>query len=180
MRLCALLVSVLLVAPVLAGCGGKKNSEQDAANSWANDLCQAFDNWQSSVKSATGKLSSGLVSKSGLQDAAGSIADANKKLADDLDSLGKPPTPQAKQIQATLKQLSTSLRDSADKVRTAASGVSSAKDLPAAVSTIGSTLTSMGSDLSAASSNLEGLGNQETWKKAFSQSQECKKLANAG
>ena len=46
-----------------------------------------------------------------------------------------------------------------------------------AVSTIGSTLTSMGSDLSAASSKLQDIGNQDTWKKAFSQSQECQKLA---
>jgi hypothetical protein len=178
MKLCAFLASALLVTSVLAGCGGKKSSDQEAATSWANGLCQAFDNWQSSVKSATSQLSSGKVSKSSLQSAAGAISDANRKLADDLDSLGKPPTPQAKEAQAALKQLSSSLRDSADKIKSAASGVSSAQDVPSAVSTIGSTLTTMGTDLSTASSKLRGLGKQDTWKKAFSQSQECQKLAN--
>lgn len=176
MRLCALLVSVLLFAPVLAGCGGKKN-EQSAATSWADGLCQAFDTWQSSVKSATSKLSGGKISKSSLQTAAGSISDANKNLADDLDSLDKPPTPQAKQIQSALKELSGSLRDSADKIKSAASSVSSTTDVRTAVSTIGGALTTMGSDLSAASSKLQGIGNQDTWRKAFSQSQECQKLA---
>jgi hypothetical protein len=47
-----------------------------------------------------------------------------------------------------------------------------------AVQTIGTTLAAMGNDLSAAGDKLQGLGDKDTWKKAFSESEACKKLTS--
>ena len=181
MKLCALLVSALLVAPLLTGCGGKKqSSEEQAAASWANGLCQSFVTWQSNVQSAAKKVTGGQTSKSSLQTAATAISDANTKLADDLEGLGKPPTPASKEAQGAIKQLADNLRKNAAKIKDAAAGVSSSQDVMSAVTTISGTLAAMGDDLSVAAGKLRGLGHQETWKKAFADSEACQKLANGG
>jgi hypothetical protein len=181
MKLCVLLVSALLVAPVLAGCGGsKKGSEQEAATSWANGLCQSFITWQSNVKSAAKKATGGQISKSSLQNAAAGISDANTKLADDLDGLGKPPGPASKEAKEALTQLADDLRKNAAKVKEAAAGVSGRQEVMSAVSTISGTLAAMGDDLSVAAEKLRGLGHQDTWKKAFADSEACQKLTNGG
>ncbi len=181
MKLCALLVSALLVAPLLAGCGGKKqSSEEQAAASWANGLCQSFVTWQSNVKSAATKVSSAKISKSSLQTAGVAIADANTKLADDLEGLGKPPTPASKEAKAAITDLADSLRKNAADIKKAAAGASSTQEVVAAVSKISGALAAMGDDLSVAASKLQGLGHQDTWKKAFADSKACQKLANGG
>ncbi len=177
MRLAALLVSALLVAPVLAGCGGK-SSDEKAASEWADGLCQSFVDWRGSVQSAATKFTGGQVSKETLEDAASSISDANSKLADDLDGLGKPPGRASEEAQEAIKELSKNLRDSADKIKDAASDVSSRQDVVTAVQTIGTTLAAMGNDLSAAGDKLQGLGDKDTWKKAFSESEACKTLTS--
>jgi hypothetical protein len=181
MRPCLLLASVLLVTPALAGCGGSnKSSEQQAATSWANGLCQSFITWQSNVKSAAKKATAGQISKSSLQTAAAGISDANTKLADDLDGLGRPPGQGSKEAKAAISQLADDLRKNAAKVRDAAAGVSSRQEVMSAVSTISGTLAAMGDDLSVAAGKLRGLGHQDTWKKAFADSEACQKLTNGG
>jgi len=180
MRLCALLVSALLVAPLLTGCGGsKKSSDQQAsATSWANGFCQSFVTWRDDVKSAATKVTSGQLSKGALQDAASGIADANNNLADDLEGLGKPSAPNADKAKEAVDELAKTLRDSSAEIKDAAKGASSRQDVPAAAAKIGTTLTSMAGDLTASTGKLRDLGNQDTWQKAFADSEACKKLTN--
>jgi methyl-accepting chemotaxis protein len=179
MRLCALLVSALLAALLVAGCGSKKSSNQQAsAASWADGFCKTFVTWRDDVKSAATKVTSGKASKAALQDAASGIADANNKLADDLEGLGKPSAPNADQAKEAVDELAKTLRDSSAEIKDAAKGVSSRQDVSAAASKIGTTLTSMAGDLTASTGKLQDLGSQDTWKKAFSDSEACQKLAN--
>jgi hypothetical protein len=179
MRVCALLVSALLVAPVVAGCGGKKGSnEQASATSWANGFCQSFVTWRDDVKSAATKVTSGQVSKGALQDAASGIADANNTLADDLEALGKPSTPNADKAKEAVDELAKTLRDSSAAIKDAAKSVSNRQEVPAAASKIGTALSSMAGNLTAATGKLQDLGNQDIWQKAFSDSEACQKLTN--
>lgn len=179
--LLAVVAIALLVAPVLSGCGGKsKSSQQQSASSWAEGFCKAFVTWRDNIKSSTSKVTSGQIGKGTIKDAASAISDANNKLADDLEALGKPSTPNADEAKTAVDQLAKTLRDSSTEIKDAAKGISSAQDVGTAATKIGTTLSNMAGDLSAATGKLRDLGNQDTWKKAFADSASCKKLANGG
>src|SRR5689334_18401373 len=83
------LVLLVAVAVLAAGCGGKKENPTTA---WANDLCTSISTWEDSLTSAADSLKGGNLSKEGFQKAANDVKDATNKLSRDVKKLGKPPT----------------------------------------------------------------------------------------
>ena len=170
----ALLVVVLALAA--AGCGSSDNSSAASQTAdWADGMCSALVNWEDSVKAAGDKASKGDLSKTTLEDVASGISDANKQLRDDLDSLGKPPTPTADEAKSALQQLSQDLSKSVDQIRAALSG---SNGVTAAVTAAAGAVQAMGQDVQQTTSKLESLSKDGTWKKAFQSSESCKKLSS--
>lgn len=173
-------VVVLVVVGVLAGCGsGGKTTTSTSASataSWADGLCGSLVTWQDNVKAAGSSLKQGSLSKASVQSAVDAVSSANARLKDELQALGKPPTPAAAKAKAAVQQLSESLKSNVAKIRDAISGVTSANDVPAVVSAVTAALTGMRDDFSSTSKKLQSLGGENEWKRGFGQSQACQQL----
>jgi hypothetical protein len=172
--------SAALVVLTAAACGSSDKGDSSQASesaAWADGLCGALSTWKSSVASAgaTVKNVDGL-SKAKLEQAAGTVSDANAQLAVDVKSLGKPPKDAAPKAEAAVQDLSKKLRASADQIRSETKGVSSARDAVEAVSITSTALLSMADDVSATVDTLRSLDAAEGWKQAFADSKACRSL----
>jgi hypothetical protein len=182
-------VIALLAALALAGCGGSdKGSESSPTTTqstaekqaaFANSLCGALATWKNSLNSVGTTLKGGDLTKEKLQHAATTVSDANKKLADDVDSLGAPPQGGGTQAKTALKTLSNELQTSADQIEEAAKGISNAQSALAAVSTASAALLKMSTDISATITQLQGLNVAQGWKDAFANSSSCQSLSKS-
>jgi hypothetical protein len=174
-RLASLGALVLALAVLAAGCGGSSDTASKTQD-WADGMCSALDDWQSSVRAAGEKISQGDLSKSSLQDAANAVGDANKQLRDDLDSLGKPPTETVDKAKSSLTQLSDELSANLDKIREAVGNISG-NNASSAITAVAAAVQSMGQDFQNTATQLQALENDDTWSKAFKSSDSCKKLS---
>ena len=170
----AAVVATIALAVAAAGCGSS-NDTQSQTEDWADGMCSALTDWQNSVAAAGEKVSKGDLSKSTLQDAADGVADANKQLRDDLDSLGKPPTETVHKAKADLEQLTDDLKTNVDKIREALS--SSGNDVTAAITAVSGAVQAMSQDLQNTATQLKALESDDTWSKAFKSSDSCQKLS---
>ena len=171
----------LLAMLALAGCGGSdkdsdSTAEQQAA--YADTLCGALATWKDSLTSVSTTLQGGNLSKEKLQGAATTVSDANKKLADDVKSLGAPEIagPQTKK---SLNSLSEELEKSADQIEEAAKGVTNTQSALSAVSTASAALLKMSTDISTTITQLQSLNVAEGWKQAFANSASCQSLSKS-
>jgi phage-related protein len=167
--------AALVLAVVAAGCGSSQ-STADKTNAWADGMCNALVDWQNNVKAAGEKVSQGDLSKSSLQDAADGVSDANKQLRDDLDSLGKPPTPTVERAKSDLNELSDALTTNVDKIREAIGSISG-NNVSAAVTTVSAAVQAMGAAFQNTATQLKALENDDTWSNAFKSSESCQKLS---
>jgi methyl-accepting chemotaxis protein len=170
----AAVAATIALAIAAAGCGSS-NDTQSQTEDWADGMCSALTDWQNSVAAAGEKVSKGDLSKSTLQDAADGVADANKQLRDDLDSLGKPPTETVDKAKADLEQLTDDLKTNVDKIREALS--SSGNDVTAAITAVSGAVQAMSQDLQNTATQLKALESDDTWSKAFKSSDSCQKLS---
>lgn len=172
------LAVLLVLGLAAAGCGGSSKSAattsaaQQKAN-WADGMCSALSTWETSVKSAGSKLSAGNLSKSTINDALGGIKDANKTLKDDLDNLGKPPTPSADAARSALKSLSSDMSQNVDKIKQALTSGNASGAATAATSAA----QAMANDVQQTQSKLQSLSTESSWQTAFKNSAACKKLS---
>jgi len=189
------LAAVVVATLALAGCGGSsKNSEstttttttttttQSAAATqaaYAKSLCGSLLSWKNSLTSLSKTLKGGNLTKDKLKQAATTVSDSNKQLADDLDTLGPPPKIGGPKAKAAVNTLSNELKASADQIETAAKGITSAQDALAAVSTVSSTLLKLSTDISTTLTELQGLNVAAGWKQAFANSATCQSLSKS-
>ena len=179
MRVLAGLAAVLTLALAAAGCGSSKSSSSTTTSAaqqkatWADGMCSALGTWESSVKAAGSKLSGGNLSKSTINDALGGIKDANKTLKDDLDNLGKPPTPSADEARSSLQSLSADMSQNVDKIKQALSSGNAS----GAASAASSATQAMAHDVQQTQSKLQSLSTEGSWQKAFANSAACKNLS---
>jgi methyl-accepting chemotaxis protein len=172
-RLAAAAATIAL-AVAAAGCGSSNNAA-DETETWADGMCSALIDWQSNVAAAGQKVTKGDLSKSTLQEAADGVADANKQLRDDLDSLGKPPTETVDKAKEDLEQLTDDLKTNVDKIREALSN--SGNDVTAAITAVSGAVQAMSADLQNTATQLRELEKDDTWSKAFKSSESCQKLS---
>jgi ABC-type transporter Mla subunit MlaD len=162
------------LAVAAAGCGSSNNAA-DETEAWADGMCSALIDWQSNVAAAGQKVTKGDLSKSTLQEAADGVADANKQLRDDLDSLGKPPTETVDKAKEDLEQLTDDLKTNVDKIREALSN--SGNNVNAAITAVSGAVQAMSADLQNTATQLRELEKDDTWSKAFKSSESCQKLS---
>jgi hypothetical protein len=104
------------------------------------------------------------------------VADANKQLRDDLDSLGKPPTETVDKAKSALNQLGDDLNKNLEAIRDALAKTSG-NDVSFAITAVASSVQAMSQDLQNTSTQLKALQSDDTWKKAFNSSDSCQKLS---
>ena len=172
-RLAAAAATVAL-AVAAAGCGSSSSASE--TEQWADGMCSALTDWQNSVTAAGENVSKGDLSKSSLEGAADGVADANKQLRDDLDSLGKPPTETVEKAKSALNQLGDDLNKNLAAIRDALANASG-NDVSLAITAVGSAVQAMSQDLQNTSKQLKALQSDDTWKKAFNSSDSCQKLS---
>ena len=172
-RLAAAVATVAL-AVAAAGCGSSSSASE--TEQWADGMCSALTDWQNSVTAAGENVSKGDLSKSSLEGAADGVADANKQLRDDLDSLGKPPTETVEKAKSALNQLGDDLNKNLAAIRDALANASG-NDVSLAITAVGSAVQAMSQDLQNTSKQLKALQSDDTWKKAFNSSDSCQKLS---
>jgi hypothetical protein len=180
---------VLVAALALAGCGGSsKDSESTTTTTqstaatqaaYANSLCGSLASWKNSLTSVATTFRSGNLTKEKMKQSATTVSDANKRLADDLDTLGTPPKIGGPKAKAAVNTLSNELNSSADQIEKAAKGISTTQDALAAVSTVSSTLIKLSTDISTTLTQLQGLNVAEGWKHAFANSATCQSLSKS-
>ena len=111
----AAVAGAIALAVAAAGCGSS-NDTQSQTEDWADGMCSALTDWQNNVVAAGEKVSKGDLSKSTLEETADGVADANKQLRDDLDSLGKPPTETVDKAKSALNQLGDDLNTNLEAI----------------------------------------------------------------
>jgi len=118
------LAAVLVAALALAGCGGSsKDSESTTTTTQSTAATQA-----AYANTVAATFQGGNLSKEKLKQSATTVSDANKRLADDLDTLGTPPKIGGPKAKAAVNKLSNELNSSADQIEKAAKGISTAQD----------------------------------------------------
>jgi methyl-accepting chemotaxis protein len=168
----------LALAVVVAGCGSSKPSVQEQTNNWANGACSALVTWKDSITAAGQSVKNNLT-KSSIQSASQDVQSANSKLSDDLKGLGKPPTPGADQAKSSLQQFSDQVKTGTDQIKQAISGITNASSVATAVTAIGSTVQTVGTELQSTVTDMKNIASDDTWKKAFQDSDSCKKLTSS-
>jgi hypothetical protein len=187
--------AALVAALALAGCGGSsKDSESNKGSestptttqstaatqaAYANSLCGSLSTWKNSLTSVATTFQGGNLTKEKLKQSATTVSNANKRLADDLDTLGTPPKIGGPKAKAAVNTLSNELNTSADRIEKAAKGVSNARDALAAVSTVGSELIKLSTDISTTITKLQALDVAQGWKQAFANSATCQSLSKS-
>jgi hypothetical protein len=183
------LAAGLVASLALAGCGGSsKDSESTTTTTqstaatqaaYANSLCGSLLTWKNSLASVAKTFQSGNLTKEKLKQSATTVSDANKRLADDLDTLGTPPKIGGPKAKAAVNKLSNELNSSADQIEKAAKGISTAQDALTAVSTVSSTLIKLSTDISTTITELQGLNVAQGWRRAFANSATCQSLSKS-
>jgi hypothetical protein len=170
----AVAAATVALAVAAAGCGSSSSASE--TEQWADGMCSALTDWQNSVTAAGENVSKGDLSKSSLEGAADGVADANKQLRDDLDSLGKPPTETVDKAKSALNQLGDDLNKNLEAIRDALAKTSG-NDVSVAITAVASSVQAMSQDLQNTSTQLKALQSDDTWKKAFNSSDSCQKLS---
>ncbi len=177
----ALLTVLVLAAAILAaGCGGDNassggtatESSATAVDAWANGLCDAFNNWQSSI-TAAGQAVGDNPSEEGIKTAGDQIRTATQTLADDLRALGRPDTESGQQAKEAMDQLATNLETSLQKITDAVDNASGTAGAVAAATAISNNLVEMGNQVSTASQKLQDIDAQGELEDAFAQADSC-------
>jgi len=173
-------VVVLAAAAFAAGCGGDNGtsvatgteSSATAAGDWANNVCEAFVNWNSAITDA-GQAVRDDPSKEGIKTAGNEIRDATGTLSDDLRSLGRPDTQNGQEAKSAIDELAKSLDSSLQKITDAMDNSSGTAGAVAAASTIGSSLVTMGNEVKTTFQQLEQIDAQGELEDAFQQADSC-------
>ena len=177
-----LIVIVLALGLLAAGCGGGGSSSSDdttATTVWANGLCSALTTWKGSLESAATQLTSGNISKETINGAVDDIRTSTDSFVDDLKGLGKPDTAAGQKAKASLDKLADELQSDVSDVQDAVGGASSLTELLAALPTLRTALTSMATQFQTTRSELNQLDAKGELKDAFEQADSCDSLTKS-
>jgi methyl-accepting chemotaxis protein len=170
----AVVIVVLAMAGMAAGCGGDDESEADPTAAWASGFCSAVTDWTNELGTITSEFSdTSNLSQEGLQSAASDLRDSTDTLVSDLKDLGAPDTQSGEEVKNSLDSLSTTLEDEASEIETTAQGVSSIADLPDAITKISASLSALGTAFSQTLQTIDSADVGGELQTALEDSPEC-------
>jgi len=171
------LVAFGLVGVLGFGAAPASAASKPTAKQWAGSLCTAFLDFGDSVDSTLkGLQGSGSVDAAAASAKQG-VDNAVKSLQSTLDSLGKPPTPNASAAQSEITSLGDDLSKDASAIETALTPTPSSPTAVAATfASIGSTVQKGVSQVKSTASDLQSMKGQDELKKGFQQASSCQQL----
>ena len=173
-------IVVLAMAGMAAGCGGDDESEPDTTTAWASDFCTAVTTWKDDLESIQSDFSSPSdFSEESIKSAAEDAKSATDTLLDTLRDLGAPDTASGEQVRDAVGSVSSTVEDESAKIQDAADGVSSLADLPAAISTITASVSAILTAGSEARQTVEDADVDGELRTAFENSPECDDLSSS-
>ena len=167
-------IVVLAMTGMAAGCGGDDESEADPTAAWASGFCSAVTDWTNELGTITSEFSdTSNLSQEGLQSAASDLRDSTDTLVSDLKDLGAPDTQSGEEVKNSLDSLSTTLEDETSEIETTAQGVSSIADLPNAITKISASLSALGTAFSQTLQTIDSADVGGELQTALEDSPEC-------
>src|SRR5262245_913714 len=111
-------IVVLAVAGMAAGCGGDDESEADPTAAWASDFCSGVTTWKDGLEGIASYFSSPSdLTEESIRSAADEARSATDTLRDTLQDLGAPDTPSGEQIQDAVDSFSNTVEDETEKIQ---------------------------------------------------------------
>jgi membrane protein implicated in regulation of membrane protease activity len=167
----ALIVAVVLA---LAGCGGDGGSS--ASEDYANDVCSSLSTWVTDVQNTIQSLTdAGLAtSREDIQNAFDETKNATDTLVNDLEAAGPPDTDDGRQAQSELDSLATTLRQQLDVIEQA---LDSGGGVTAIAATVSTAVSTAANAVNTTYQDLKGLDPAGELQDAFTNSDDCKSLA---
>jgi membrane protein implicated in regulation of membrane protease activity len=166
------LAVAIVTAFVLVGCGG---SNENASESYANDVCSSFNTWVSSLTETTNTLKDeGLsISKDDIRTALDDAGAATDLLVTNVKDAGPPESEDGDKAKSELETLGNQLKHQVDVVKDAVASNQSALSL---VSTLTTAISTAASDVEATFNELDNLDPAGELSDAFKNSDDCKTL----
>jgi hypothetical protein len=170
------LAAVAVAGLLAAGCGG---SDESATVQWADGVCNAVSDWQSSITGTMNELTASNLTRDDFTSAWDDAKSATQQFSDDLQGLGKPDTQAGEEAEAAVTDLQASLSSNVDTIQTAVDGATNTAGVLTAVSVASATIVTMGNAVTSTVDELRKIGGaQSELQGAFQQSDSCKSLEN--
>jgi hypothetical protein len=169
------LAPLLLLALVLAACGGSDDSGSNQAESYANGVCSDLSTWVTSVQGSVDSLKSATLAtaQDDVDQAVKEVGDSTDKLAADLKAEGAPATDDGDKAKTALDTLITQLTAQIDTVKSALESNTGALSQ---VATISTALAAAETAVKATYDSLKELDPAGELQDAFKNSSDCKSL----
>jgi hypothetical protein len=182
--LSAVVLTVLTVVLVAAGCGGGDGASStqgltstqgsSSAEDWANGLCGAVASWNAAITSAGTTLKDDPT-EDGLRSAADDVQSATETLSDDLRGLGTPDTESGQQAKESVDELAAGLSGGVDEIEAAVEDASGLSGALAAISAVSTRLMAMGDQVTSTVRSLEDTRGELA--DAFAEAESCNELS---
>ena len=180
-RLAPLLLVVLLLAALAAGCGGDDSGDGSEAvepATWASGFCDALKTFTTGISEAGEDLAGeGLPSGEAIVDAIDSAADAASTFADDLRELGAPDVPSGEEISAELESAAREAGETFDAVKGEVGGeIDDAADVAVQAGKIAEAAQTALAGIGEATNRLQELDVEGRLTEALESASECTSL----
>ena len=161
-----------ITAFLLVGCGG---SDESASEKYANDVCESFNSWASSIEETVTTLKDQGLSITGddVRNAVDGAGAATDDLVANLKDAGPPETEDGDKAQSEIETLTNQLEHQLQVVKDA---VASNQAVLSLVSTVSSAVSTAAGDVQSTFNELDNLDPAGELSEAFKNSDQCKSL----
>lgn len=173
-----LLVAVLGLALVTAGCGGDGDeSSATPTDEWAEGYCAAIVDWASELKLATDELRDfRSLSQEAFEEAGGSISSATKTFTAELRALGAPDTESGERARRAVGVFATRAERDLRAIERAVESASGLTGISQAVAPITAALSSMNKAFTTMVASLGRIGPKDELQSALEDAESCDDL----
>jgi methyl-accepting chemotaxis protein len=180
-RLASVLVLVLALAALAAGCGGDDSSDggDEAVEpaTWASGFCDALQTFRTGISDAGSEIAGeGIPSGDEIIDVIDNAATAASTFADDLRELGRPDVPSGEEIQNELETAASAAGETFEAVKDEVDDIDNATDVAVAAGAIAEAVQTALTGIQAAANRLQELDVVGTLTSALAGASECTNL----
>ena len=155
----ALVIVVIGLLALAAGCGGEDESSSEA---WADDFCSAAADWRSSLEGIVGEFQSPSdLSAESIQGAVDDGVEATESFVDDVQALGEPETEAGQEVEGIVDSMASSIQTTADGLRTTFEDADSLGDVVTAAGEAASQIGQLEQELESSLDELEQIETGE-------------------
>lgn len=171
-----LLVLVLSLTLVSAGCGGDDEPEASPTAEWVDAFCTAVTDWTNELEQIGGTLTS-LLTTEALEEAADDVSTATDDFVEEVRGLGAPDTDSGQAIEDAVQDLADVAEAEKANVEEAVEEASGATGVAGAISTIGTSLSAMATAFQTTFQAFDDADVDGELETAFEESAACDEIS---